>query len=245
MDHEGILAVERLAQAAAGKTVEIGGLVYSTTPLHDPRRQQPIPATLALSTLSSFVDYAKSKHDLSYRGERGGFVHVVGPTRVRLCTGVFGEFNQRVDMAQADAIVPRLTLDSFLDPETFNIMLQAHFVATEGRSTALAIVGNLAAEAVQTVADDGMSQSATMRAGVVRVSTTKIPNPIVLRPFRAFSEVEQVDSPFVLRLRGGGDGKFPACALFESDGGMWRIEATARVKNRLADALDGVCAVYG
>lgn len=53
----------------------------------------------------------------------------------------------------------------------------------------------------------------------------------MLRPYRTFREVEQPASRFVLRLQSGqGDG-MPKAALFEADGGAWRltaIEAIAR-----------------
>jgi hypothetical protein len=55
-----------------------------------------------------------------------------------------------------------------------------------------------------------------------------IPNPVKLSPFRTFIEVEQPESLFVLRGRKG-----PQWALFEADGGLWKIKAIQNIKNWL------------
>jgi hypothetical protein len=40
-------------------------------------------------------------------------------------------------------------------------------------------------------------------------------------------------------MRQGKDGAMPACALFESDGGQWKLEAITRIKDYLASKLEG------
>lgn len=236
--------IERLTLAAAGKTVEIGGRVYSTQEVHDPRRQEPEPKTISLSTLTALCAYALSHHDAGYRDSRKEFVHVEGPGSVRLCTDIFGEFNQRVEIAKATAQHPTFPFGTFLDPEAFNIALMVHFGPGDAVPDIQKIVGNLTTEAVQTVADDGVSQTVTAKAGLVRRDTIEIPRTVMLRPYRTFLEVEQPASPFILRLRGGGNDRLPTCALFEADGGAWRIKATANVHEFLVDALKGAIAVY-
>lgn len=60
------------------------------------------------------------------------------------------------------------------------------------------------------------------------------PNPIALRPYRTFNEVEQPESEFIFRLHEG-----MTVGLFEGDGGQWRNEAIWNIaeflKGRLAD----------
>ena len=236
-DRSTVLEIERIVREGLGTTVTIDGVDYSTTPLHDPRKPEPEPATVELHTLQSLVDFIEADRDGAYTETRGRFVHVESPTEVRLCTDIFGVKNQRVELAHATAIVPSLNLGSWQDPETFNIMLQSHFEETSGRKTALQLVGNLQTEAVQTVADDGVSQQATVRKGIVKVATVEVPNPITLRPYRTFSEVVSPESPFILRLRGGGEGRLPTCALFEADGGQWRLKAIEAIKAWLVAEL--------
>lgn len=237
--------VADLARAAVAQTIEIGGRDYSTTPLYNPRKPEPEPDTLVVHTLQSFADYVNSADVDDYRDGRGAFVHVEGPTRVRLCTGIFGEFNQRVVVARADAIVPRIAFGQFQDPEAFIIELLALFEPTADRETVFKVVGNIQSEAVQTVADDGVTQRVTAKVGINKDATVEVQRQVLLRPYRTFPEVIQPNSPFVLRMRSGGPGRPPTCALFECDGGRWQLEAIRSVKEWLAGELSGDFPVYG
>ena len=53
-----------------------------------------------------------------------------------------------------------------------------------------------------------------------------------LAPYRTFLEVEQPESDFVLRVN-----KEAKLALFEADGGFWKLEAVRLVKEYLSDNL--------
>ncbi len=55
--------------------------------------------------------------------------------------------------------------------------------------------------------------------------------------FEVQVEVEQPESKFVFRMRKGVDG--PEAALFEADGGAWKIEAMKRIKEYLEGQLQG------
>ncbi len=90
-----------------------------------------------------------------------------------------------------------------------------------------------------------LSQQATARQGVATVANVDVPSPVILTPYRSFSETEQVASPFVLRLRGGGDGKLPTCALFEADGGRWKLDAIKRVRDWVGGEVGTEIPVYG
>lgn len=244
VDGGAVEAVAELARQAAGQTVEIDGRKYATTKLHDPRKSENVPSTLVFATLQSLVDYVRAKRDVGYIEEHEGvFIHVESPTSVRLCTGIFGEFHQRVELAKAAAIVPTIAFGTFVGVEQFIINLLAQFEPTLGREEVFAIVGNMKTEIGHTTKDDGVSQQVTVARGVVKVGTTDIPKAVQLRPYRTFVEVAQPDSPFSLRLRGGADRPHE-CALFEADGGRWRLDAIGRTKTWLHDALPGID-VYG
>lgn len=240
-----VVEVERLTLKGA-ELVDVGGVPMSRVPLHDARPLDPEPAVLEVSTLKSFAEYALSAIDDEYRAERAQFVHVEGGTSVRLCTGLFGDRNQRVTVARAKAIVPSFPFGSFLDAESFNIAILTHFEETPDRANVLKLTGNLTTEAVQTVADDGVTQQVTARHGIARRADVEVKAILTLKPYRTFSEVAQPESPFVLRLRGGGNGESPKCALFEADGGRWKLAAVSNVKSYLSDLLSPAdIAVYG
>ena len=58
------------------------------------------------------------------------------------------------------------------------------------------------------------------------------PNPVTLRPYRTFNEVEQPASQFVFRIN-----KLANLALFEADGGKWKLEAVESIANYLKNEL--------
>ena len=80
-------------------------------------------------------------------------------------------------------------------------MMQAMFETTTDLTGILRIVGNLKDSAVKTVNDDGISQQVTVKMGVSRVGEEILPNPVVLKPYRTFLEIDQPESAFVFRMK--------------------------------------------
>jgi hypothetical protein len=65
----------------------------------------------------------------------------------------------------------------------------------------------------------------------------------MLSPYRTFRELNQPESAFIFRMRGGGEGKAPQCALFEADGGKWKLDAVQAIKLWLADFCPGIASI--
>lgn len=70
---------------------------------------------------------------------------------------------------------------------------------------------------------------------IARVENVVIPPRVKLAPYRTFIEIEQPESEFVFRARKADD--LPHFALFEADGGAWRIESMKRIKAYLENKL--------
>lgn len=239
MDAEAIKRIEDLVRAGDGKTVEIGGVTYSTRTLWDPRTKENEPDALKFFTLQALVDYVSGGIDGAYLGELGArFVHVWAPGRVSLKTQVYGEFRQRLTAAVVEFDAPdTIKFGHWYDSEEFVIRVMSGFEDTIDRARLLELVGNLKDEAVAQWDDDGITQKTTVRKGAT-LGATPVLNPFGLRPFRTFPEVDQPESPFILRLRGGSAGaKPPTVSLHECDGGAWRLDAVALVKAWLATNL--------
>jgi hypothetical protein len=170
-------------------------------------------------------------------------VHVVNERDVRLITKLEGDRPQRqvIVVAGFESLIGNASstfaFGQFLDLERFSIGLQALFVDTADRAAVLKVIGNIRDEKVATTADDGISQAVTLKAGIVRNSEAVVPNPVTLAPFRTFREVTQPESKFVLRLKPGAEGQLPTAALFEADGGAWRLEAIRNIRWYLAGRL--------
>jgi hypothetical protein len=63
---------------------------------------------------------------------------------------------------------------------------------------------------------------------------------VKLAPYRTFREIAQPASLFVLRLQTSRHGDKPECALFEADGGQWKLEAIQALATYLRTALPGL-----
>lgn len=66
-----------------------------------------------------------------------------------------------------------------------------------------------------------------------------MPNPIPLRPYRTFSEVEQPQSPFVFRVKPDGQGEV-RMALFEADGKAWEHTSICSIRDYFVEKLEGL-----
>jgi hypothetical protein len=243
MDSEIVTKIRDLTDLAARpQATEIGGRFYTLKDLKPVT--PPQPAALRVHTLTGLVEYAAKRLTNDGAGEVDAkdrtAVHVVSPTEVRIVSDLDDTFARRDTYAVAEfqSLVGQATpfaYGTFHDAETFNVALQALFADGDDRAKVLALVGNIREESVKTTGDDGTTQSVTARAGVALNAEVKVPNPVTLKPYRTFREIEQPSSLFVLRLRSGNGA--PACALFEADGGAWRLEAIQRIAAYLRAAL--------
>lgn len=189
--------------------------------------KEPLPADIEVSTLSALVEYAKSQFD----GEERFLIHVVNPTKVRLLSTLNLDAERAV-WVEAKALLPKINYGSFYDLESFNILLQSSFLDNEDKKTLLKVVGNVKDEDVKNYGDDGTAQTVTAKTGVATVGDVVVPNPVELAPYRTFIDIDQPESDFVFRMHNG-----PSCALFEADGGAWRIEAMTLIKKYLSENL--------
>ena len=154
----------------AGQPHEIGPRVYTADQV------------LKINTLSGFVKYIKANLD---REESPLIVHVKNEATVYL-KGLLEVDGSRETLAAAQAIVPRFDFDYFMDTEEFNIALQSKFVPNEDREILLQVVGNVSEENVKNTGDDGVSQAVTINQGVASKADVKVPNPVLLAPYRTF-----------------------------------------------------------
>jgi|GEM_PF-148273 len=183
---------------------------------------------LNLNTLSGMVDYIKAKFD---RAEEQLFILINNEQEVTL-SGALNIDGNREKLAVAKAIIPKFIFDHFYDSEEMNITLQSKFVQIKDRDILLQVLGNAVEENVKDVGDDGVSQSIAIRQGIASKAEVKVPNPVILAPYRTFVEVEQPESKFIFRMKEG-----PRAAIFEADGGAWRNEAIANIKAFLTEHL--------
>lgn len=218
-------ALQYLINLGNVENYDIHGQAYSTQQLF--KIKAPTAGPIKLNSLSGLVEYLSSEFD----GDDKIMIHVDSPTEVH----AFSTFNhdyERNYFIQATALLPSIRFDNFYDAENFNIKLQSCFVKNDDRDVILKVVGNIKEESVSSIGDDGVSQSVVAKTGVATVGNVLVPNPVALKPYRTFVEVDQPESNFVFRMQSG-----PRCALFEADGGAWKLEAMKNIQHYLNEKL--------
>lgn len=189
----------------------------------------PVPAPITFFTLKGIVDYINENTEGLIPDDGSRLIlQVVDESTVKLISQP-SKFNKvRYDIAVARAHAPRIEFERYMDTDSFNTMLLSKFNDTKSRQTLFTVVSSLTKEQNLNAADDGVSQVLTVKSGVSMASNLKFKNPVPLTPIRTFSEVEQPESNFTMRVN--EDAK---CALFESDGGAWKNDAVEKIKDYL------------
>lgn len=187
----------------------------------------PMACELRVNTLTAMVDYIKGKPE-ELRDSM--ILHVLSPTRVQLITGLIDE-RKRETLMETNAIVNEFSFDHYYDQERFLIELQANFIETEDLKKIKMVAGNIQQGTTANYDDDGVSQKATIKSGIANNTDVIVPNPVTLRPYRTFAEIEQPESEYVFRIKDSDRG--PAFKLVEADGGLWKKKAMNRIKHYL------------
>lgn len=227
-------AIEKLLSLAEVKTFKnLDGddeRVYTTAHLHP--LLAPIPAPLFSPTLTSLADYAMYE-DYNY------FLHIESHRKVSLVSELYGPHKQRCNYFVAIHDSKDFPYGQFIDLENFIVAMQTFFIQDESTAAILRIVGNVSHESKMDVIDNGYTQVVTAKTGIARVGNVEVPNPVTLRPYRTFLEVEnQPAGLFVFRMR-RSENRIE-CAIFEADAGLWKLEAIKEIRKWLALHISNV-----
>lgn len=223
-------ALQYLVELGKAEEQTINGDTYSDKPLHRIDMYIPKANAIEMHTLTSLVDYIKS--DVDAMSEKM-IVEVASPTKVNMYSQL--DYNRdREKLVSVSARVPEFSFNNFMDQEKFCINLQSKFIndPQTDRSLILKFAGTVEAGTVAEYGDDGITQKATVKTGIASKGDAIVPNPVKLRPYRTFLEVEQPISEFIFRMK---QDKYDGinCAIFEADGGAWQIAATKAIKEYL------------
>ncbi|MBQ0836080.1 hypothetical protein KBP51_06310 [Lactiplantibacillus pentosus] len=222
-------AANKRVQVVNGKTFLIGDDVHELAESSQARNR------MNTHSLTSIVDYVEGHVDRT-RGkekiESKLLIQIEASNEVRLL-GELNQYGERETLTVAEPLMDQFKFGKWTDRESLNIALQSMFVKNDDRDVLLEFIGKYK-ESNDTIAnDDGVTQGATIKVGAGTVQDVKVPNPVKLMPFRTFTEVEQPESEFIFRMSQGMQG-----ALFEADGGKWRLDTFANIKNYFEKQLD-------
>ena len=202
--------------------------VYSNKDLTRLSKHIPMAGHISMGTLTSLVDYIRGNIDTMADKM---IVHVKSPGEVCL----FSQLNEKRDreyLVKVTAQVPDFTYGRFIKHEEFCINVQSKFLNDPGTDKGLILkfAGTVEQGSVAEYGDNGVTQKATVRTGIASKADAVVPNPVKLRPYRTFMEVEQPVSEFIFRM---AENQGITCALFEADGGAWKNAAMQNIKNYL------------
>lgn len=229
-------ALEYIIGLDKPEVLQIDNQTYSDKPLNRVS-YNPKAAAIEMVTLSSLVDYIKANIDTMADKM---IIHIQSPTTIQLYSKLDDE-RKREYMVEVNAQVPEFRFNQFFDHESFCINLQSKFIdeTDTDRALLLKFAGTVESGTVAEYGDDGVTQKATVKTGIASKGEAVVPSPVTLKPFRTFVEVEQPLSKFIFRMQ---QDKYDGvqCALFEADGGAWKIEAMKNIKAYLEKELSDV-----
>lgn len=235
---DGSHIIKTIQDSVKTEKIEVAPGDYTTREVYRVPKLQ-LAGVLTIATLTGVLDYLNNSLDKEARPNV--FLRVDSPTSVTITDQIETNEDRRFEPLVAKADTPSLIFDKFISRQEAMIMLQARFVPTDARKVLLAALGNIVADEELQQEDDGVGQRVTTQRGINR-SEEKIVNPVLLRPYRTFTEIEQPESPFIVRLHQSDDDI--KVAIFEADGGAWRNAARQSIKAFLEaglniDPLDG------
>ena len=194
-------------------------------------KHNPKAEPIRITTLTSLVEYLQQETESL---EQELFVHVISPTKVSVYSELDAE-RVREHLVDVNAKLPEFNFDVYGEKEMFCIALQSKFVPNKDRELLLKFAGTVERGTIEQYGDDGISQKATIKTGIASKTEAIVPNPVKLIPYRTFLEVAQPESDFIFRMRGNITIE---CALFEADGGAWKIEAMKNIAGFLKEELE-------
>lgn len=239
-------AMEWIKKNMSPQLHNIEGVMWSDKPIHRIKDVQKFQS-VSFTTLTSLVDYLKSGMDVPNVFIGHIFVSVVSPTRIEVYSNVDGtNFYERSSIAVVDAVVPKVKIGEWLEQSAFCILLRSCFVDAQNgqeefptdtdRDALIGVASNIVSGTIAEYQDTGISQKATLKTGIQEAEDKLLPEKVTLRPYRTFLEVEQPKSEFIFRAQDSRNSGVHL-ALYEADGGRWKMDAMREVKEYLVEQL--------
>lgn len=198
----------------------------------------PALTTVHVKTLTGLADLIKAVPSTFNLDE--WFIHVVSHSKVVVEAKSDDDYGRRALFAVCELFMGEpFPFDRFLDRDTFVIGLMSRFVQNADSQSLLALTSSMSSDGAMLSEDDGVSQKVTVKQGVTLKDAKLVRPRWTLQPYRTFREIIQPASEFVFRLK-GEPGSIPACALYEADGGQWKIDAMLAIKAWLTDQQLGL-----
>lgn len=193
------------------------------------------PDTMQVNTLTAFVNYIKAGIENGEIRDRL-YINITSPTEVYAVTPV-NEFGDRVTIVYAR----RYSFEPFnfgykQDFENFVVALRSKFAPSDGVQGLLECLKKVTKNNDVSTEDNGVTQVVTAKNGLHLDAGVQIQPIWALKPHRTFTEIEQPESLFLLRMTQSGDST--QYALHETDGRAWAVTAMHSIGEWLRERLN-------
>lgn len=232
-------AIDKIVEMAAPHEITVGDVKFVDKELH--LEAPPMVPAMSVSTLQGIVDLVAG----GIEGIKAGpdvLIQIESPTVVSVVSRVEDGYGRR--QRYATAIYPKesptFAFGAWFNVENFIIACQQGFqrVALENDDGTfaqdldyvLSTASKISADSSVANEDDGVTQRVNVQSGVVLKNSQTLKPRVQLAPYRTFAEIDQVLSTFILRARVDPQHGGVQMAIFEGDGGRWRLAAVAAIK---------------
>ena len=223
-------AIEKIVSLAAPTVIDVGEKKFSDRHFEEIIPQKNYPQVLEVNSLDSIVQLIRQEAAQAYADKSRLYVQVEEHDRVRVFTS-YDERMKRSYLYTAKADVPGFR-SGWKESEEMLIALRSLFLQTEDIAYLLELLSKMDDEQSVSSFDNGVTQTVEAKKGVALKEKVVVRPRVKLTPFRTFLEVAQPESEFLLRVSEGG-----RIALFEADGGVWKLVAKENIKKYLTDKL--------
>lgn len=226
-------AINRIVELATPFTLETrGGHQFCSADLREVKPEVPSPVRYSVDTLEALVKLIRTE---GVAQAPLMYVRVDNSRRVMVDSTYTGRdyaVYSRLPLYEAVSDVPYITTNKSMSQEQAVVELQSLYAVTEDRDYLLALLSRIDVNQGVSSVDNGISQEVSVRTGAVLKEQQTVQPIVHLQPYRTFLEVEQPASDFLLRLDKEGHP-----ALYEADGGAWRLEAKRNIADYLGEQL--------
>jgi hypothetical protein len=234
--------IDKIIAVAAPTEIDYVSRKWTSKPVH--LLVPPKPDVVLVNTLQGLVDlYAGDLDEVKTKGKV--LIHITSPTSVSIVAKDVDPWGRLRVYATAEypKAVQQFPFGQFIDPEKFIIAAHIGFqrvkieqddgTMAHDLDYVLKIASSISAGQTRDNIDDGITQTVTVKQSVALKAEETLRPIVNLAPYRTFAEIDQVVSRFIFRAHADAEGA--ELALFEADGGRWRLAAVQAI----ADWLSG------
>jgi hypothetical protein len=208
----------------------IDGTEYITSGEHCQIVRMPVLAPIACNTLTGIVDFINMQ-DTLLPEERILLIpiciHIKSHCEVELIGDLDNKWlNKKLWVKAGCKVFDSTNMESPL--EEFLIWIQSCFVQDYETNYLLEILSKITASNGVEVTDKGVSLAIKRKKDIHFKENDKMRSQFSLRPYRTFSEIEQPESLFVLRVHDSANGI--SISMSETTDPTWKLRAINSIK---------------